>query len=133
MVPAPFFLSIVSYNRENRLRLQMKINKRKNCKKWDSKCDPWVTFPIVFPLNWGNKWYMTRPRVIPWVVVDWGEIFVIKCIIRCNDSALDIEILSLMNEYSRYNQIFIVEEDIPKTTFRCLCDFWTFDRTMMYL
>ena len=35
------------------------------------------------------------------------------------DSASGHEILSLLDGYSRYNQIYIVEEDVSKTTFRC--------------
>lgn len=33
------------------------------------------------------------------------------------DSAVGHEYLSMLDGYSGYNQIFIVEEDIPKTTF----------------
>ena len=35
------------------------------------------------------------------------------------DSAAGHEYLSMLDGYSGYNQIFIVEEDVPKTTFRC--------------
>jgi hypothetical protein len=34
------------------------------------------------------------------------------------DSAAGFEYLSMLNGYSGYNQIFIVEEDISKTAFR---------------
>lgn len=35
------------------------------------------------------------------------------------DSAEGYEYLSMLNGYSKYNQIFIVEEDVPKTEFHC--------------
>ena len=35
------------------------------------------------------------------------------------DSSAGHEYLSLLDGYSRYNQIYIVEEDVPKTAFRC--------------
>lgn len=35
------------------------------------------------------------------------------------DSAAGHEYLSMLNGYSAYNQIFIAEEDILKTAFRC--------------
>lgn len=35
------------------------------------------------------------------------------------DSAAGYEYLSMLDGYSGYNQIFIVEEDVPKTTFQC--------------
>lgn len=35
------------------------------------------------------------------------------------DSAVGFEYLSVLDGYSGYNQIFIAEEDIPKTAFRC--------------
>ncbi|XP_050896078.1 uncharacterized protein LOC127102788 [Lathyrus oleraceus] len=35
------------------------------------------------------------------------------------DSAASYEYLSMLDGYSGYNQIFIVEEDVSKTTFRC--------------
>jgi len=35
------------------------------------------------------------------------------------DSAAGFEYLSMFDGYSGYNQIFIVEEDVSKTTFRC--------------
>lgn len=43
------------------------------------------------------------------------------------DSTSRNEILSLMGGYSRYNHIYI-EEDIPKTTFRCPGAIGTIDR-----
>lgn len=36
------------------------------------------------------------------------------------DSAVGHEYLSMLDGYSGYNQIFIVEEDVPKIAFRCL-------------
>jgi len=36
------------------------------------------------------------------------------------DSAAEFEYLSIIDKYSGYNQIFIAEEDVPKTAFRCL-------------
>ena len=35
------------------------------------------------------------------------------------DSVAGFEYLSMLDGYSGYNQIFIAEEDVPKTTFRC--------------
>lgn len=35
------------------------------------------------------------------------------------DSAMGFEFQSMLDGYSRYNQIFIAEEDVPKTAFRC--------------
>lgn len=35
------------------------------------------------------------------------------------DSVAGLEYLSMLNGYSRYNQIFIVDEDVQKTAFRC--------------
>src|SRR3954466_1688364 len=36
------------------------------------------------------------------------------------DFATGYEYLSMLDGYSGYNQIFIAEEDVPKTAFRCL-------------
>lgn len=33
------------------------------------------------------------------------------------DSAAGFEYLSMLDGYSRYNQILLVEDDVPKTTF----------------
>jgi len=35
------------------------------------------------------------------------------------DSAVGFDYLSMLDEYSSYNQIFIAEEDVSKTSFRC--------------
>jgi hypothetical protein len=35
------------------------------------------------------------------------------------DSAAGFEYLSMLDGYSGYNQIFIANEDVPKTSFRC--------------
>ena len=35
------------------------------------------------------------------------------------DSAVGYEYLSMLDGYSGYNKIFIAEEDVPKTEFRC--------------
>lgn len=47
------------------------------------------------------------------------------------DSASGNEILNLMDGYSGYNQIYIVEEYVPKTTFRCPSAIGTFEWEMM--
>ena len=47
------------------------------------------------------------------------------------DSAAGNEILSLMDGYSGYNQIFIAEEDVPKTAFRCPGSIGTFEWVVM--
>lgn len=35
------------------------------------------------------------------------------------DSVVDFKYLSMLDGYSGYNQIFIADEDVPKTVFRC--------------
>lgn len=47
------------------------------------------------------------------------------------DSAAGNEIVSLMDGYSGYNQIFIAEEDVPKTAFRCPGSIGTFEWVVM--
>ena len=47
------------------------------------------------------------------------------------DSAAGNEILSFMDGYSGYNQIFIAEEDISKTAFRCPGAIGTYEWVMM--
>ncbi|MCH79701.1 hypothetical protein A2U01_0000455, partial [Trifolium medium] len=47
------------------------------------------------------------------------------------DSASGNEILSLMDGYSGYNQIFIPKEDVPKTAFRCPEAIGNFEWTVM--
>ena len=47
------------------------------------------------------------------------------------DSTANNELLSLMDGFSSYNQILIVVEDIPKTTFRCLGSIGTFECMVM--
>ena len=37
-----------------------------------------------------------------------------------DDAAAGHRIISFMDGNARYNQIFMAEEDIPKTAFRCL-------------
>ncbi|XP_072052088.1 uncharacterized protein [Arachis hypogaea] len=52
------------------------------------------------------------------------------------DSAAGNEILSFMDDYSRYNQIFFAEDDVAKTAFRCLGaldHLSTFDSIKTYL
>ena len=43
------------------------------------------------------------------------------------DLAASYEILSFMDGYSRYNQIYIAEQDVPKIAFRCLGAFGTYE------
>ena len=43
------------------------------------------------------------------------------------DFALGNEILSFMDGYSDYNQIFIAEDDVSKITFRCLGALGTYE------
>ena len=47
------------------------------------------------------------------------------------DSSANNELLSFMDGFSNYNQILIVIEDIPKTTFRCPGSIWTFEWLVM--
>ena len=47
------------------------------------------------------------------------------------DSAAGFEYLSMLDGYSRYNQIFIVEDDVPKTAFRCLGALGTYEWVVM--
>lgn len=47
------------------------------------------------------------------------------------DSAAGNEILSFMDGYSGYNQIFIADEDVPKTAFRCPGQIGTYEWVMM--
>ena len=47
------------------------------------------------------------------------------------DSASDHEILSFMEGHSGYNQIFITDEDVSKTAFRCLGAIGTFQWVVM--
>ena len=47
------------------------------------------------------------------------------------DSASNNELLSFMDGFSSYNQILIVIEDIPKTTFRCPSSIGTFEWLVM--
>ena len=43
------------------------------------------------------------------------------------DPASNNELLSFMDGFSGYNQILIIVEDIPKTSFRCPCSIGTFE------
>ena len=43
------------------------------------------------------------------------------------DSIANNELLSFMDDFSRYNQILIVVDDISKTAFRCLSSLGTFE------
>ena len=47
------------------------------------------------------------------------------------DSAAGYEYLSLLDEYSGYNQIFIAEEDTHKTVFRCPRELSTYEWVVM--
>ena len=47
------------------------------------------------------------------------------------DFATKNELLSFMDGFSNYNNILIVIEDIPKTTFRCLGSIGTFEWLVM--
>ncbi|XP_050908215.1 uncharacterized protein LOC127121822 [Lathyrus oleraceus] len=47
------------------------------------------------------------------------------------DSAVGFEYLSMLDAYSGYNQIFIADEDIPKTMFRCPRALGTFECVVM--
>nr|CAD1817762.1 unnamed protein product [Ananas comosus var. bracteatus] len=47
------------------------------------------------------------------------------------DSAAGHEILSLMDRHASYNQIFIAEEDVAKTAFRCPGSIGTFEWVVM--
>jgi hypothetical protein len=47
------------------------------------------------------------------------------------DSAAGFEFLSMLDGYSGYNQIFIAEEDVSKTTFRCSGALGTYEWVVM--
>ena len=47
------------------------------------------------------------------------------------DSAAGYEYLSMLDGYSGYNQIFIAEEDVPKTAFRCPGAIGTYEWVVM--
>jgi hypothetical protein len=47
------------------------------------------------------------------------------------DSAAGFEYLSMLDGYSGYNQIYIAEEDVSKTTFRCLGALGCYERIIM--
>jgi hypothetical protein len=47
------------------------------------------------------------------------------------DSAAGFEYLSMLDGYAGYNQIFIVEEDVPKTAFRCPGALGTYEWVVM--
>jgi len=47
------------------------------------------------------------------------------------DSTAGFEYLSILDCYSGYNQIFIAEEDVSKTTFRCPGDLGTYEWILM--
>lgn len=47
------------------------------------------------------------------------------------DYTVGHEYLSMLDEYSIYNQIFITEEDMPKTTFRCPIVLGTYEWVVM--
>lgn len=48
-----------------------------------------------------------------------------------SDSAAGHEYLSMLDGCSRYNQIFIAEEDVPKITFRCPGALGPYERVVM--
>ena len=47
------------------------------------------------------------------------------------DSAAGFEYLSMLDDYSGYNQIYIAEEDVSKTAFRCLGDLGCYEWIVM--
>ena len=47
------------------------------------------------------------------------------------DSIANNELLSFIDDFSRYNQILIVVDDISKTSFRCLSSLGTFEWLVM--
>ena len=47
------------------------------------------------------------------------------------DGVAGYQILSMMDGHSSYNQIFIAEEDVHKTTFRCPGSIGTFEWIVM--
>ena len=59
------------------------------------------------------------------------DMYVMPIVDMLVDSATTNEFLSFMNDFSSYNQILIVIEDIPKTTFRCIGSIWTFECLVM--
>lgn len=49
------------------------------------------------------------------------------------DSTLGFEYLSMFDGYSGYNQIFIVEQDVSKTTFCCLGVLGTYEWVVVHV
>lgn len=47
------------------------------------------------------------------------------------DSSAGYEYLSMLDGYSGYNQIFIIEEDVPKMAFRCPRALGTYEWVVM--
>lgn len=47
------------------------------------------------------------------------------------DSVAGREYLSMLDGYFVYNQIFIIEYDVPKTTFRCRGTWGTYEWVVM--
>ena len=55
------------------------------------------------------------------------DMYVMPIVDMLVDSTSNNELLSFMSNFSRYNQILIVVDDISKTVFRCLGSLGTFE------
>ena len=61
------------------------------------------------------------------IVATLKNMYVIPIAHMLIDSAANNELLSFMDDFSSYNHILIIVDDIPKTTFRCSGSIGTFE------
>ena len=59
------------------------------------------------------------------------DMYVMSIIDMLVDSTTNNELLSFMDDFSRYNQILVVVDDISKSTFRCPSSLGTFEWSVM--
>ena len=64
-------------------------------------------------------------------VVTPKDMYVLPIVDMLVDFIVNNELLSFMDDFSRYNQILIVVDDISKTAFRCLGSLGTFEWLVM--
>ena len=59
------------------------------------------------------------------------DMYVLPIVDMLVDFIVNNELLSFMDDFSRYNQILIVVDDISKTAFRCLGSLGTYEWLVM--